>query len=244
MIARAVLVALATAGAAAAEGVAPPPADVYVLGERHDNPGHHAAQAEWVAAIGPTAVVFEMMTVEQAARIAPGTARDAATLGPLLDWSESGWPDIALYAPIMAASDARILGAAGGSDDLSPYGLDDPLPPGQQARREALQAASHCGMLPDEVLPRFVAAQREADARFAARTIDAHDRYGPPVVLIAGNGHARTDWGVPAAIARVRPELRVVAVVQSEGEPGDVPPGDVVLTAPAPAREDPCAAFR
>ncbi len=118
------------------------------------------------------------------------------------------------------------------------------LRPDEQATREALQADAHCDTLPSDLLPRFVASQREADARFAAVTLAALDTHGAPVVLIAGNGHARTDWGVPAAIARAAPEVAVVALVQSEGVPGDVPPGDIVLTSAGPARSDPCAAFR
>lgn len=219
-----------------------PPADIYVLGEIHDNPTHHAEQARLVAEIGPTAVVFEQLSDEQADRIDADTPRDPQVLDRLLDWSESGWPDIAFYVPIIAASDAIILGAAGAPGDLSAYGLDTALPPDQQAAREQLQADAHCGALPEALLPRFVARQRATDAQFAARTVAAFDAHGGPVVLITGNGHARTDWGVPAAIARVRPDLRVVSVVQSEGE--DTVPGDLTLQATAPARDDPCAAFR
>lgn len=219
-----------------------PPADIYVLGEVHDNPTHHAEQARLVAEIAPRAVVFEQLTDEQADRIDPDTPRDPQVLDRLLDWSDSGWPDIAFYVPIMAASDAVIIGAAGAPGDLSAFGLEAALPPEEQAAREQLQADVHCGALPENLLPRFVARQRETDAQFAARTIAAFEAHGGPVVLIAGNGHARTDWGVPAAIARVRPELRVVAVVQGEG--GATLPGDIVLQAEAPAREDPCAAFR
>ncbi|CTQ33414.1 ChaN family lipoprotein [Jannaschia rubra] len=219
-----------------------PPADVYVLGEVHDNPTHHAVQARLVAGIDPAAVVFEMLTQDQAGRIAPDTPRDADTLDALLDWSGGGWPDMAMYAPIMAASDAPILGAAGPAGELGAYGLEGPLPPEQQAGREALQQAAHCGALPDDALLRFVARQRAMDARFAAHVLRALKDHGPPVVLIAGNGHARADWGVPAAIARVRPDLRVVSVVQGEGE--EMPPADVILHAPAPERGDPCVAFR
>ncbi|WP_299650489.1 ChaN family lipoprotein [uncultured Jannaschia sp.] len=233
-------VLLAIAGTAGAQDL--PPADIYVIGEIHDNPVHHAVQADLVARLDPEAVVFEMLSDEQAARIGPDTPRDAATLGPLLDWAESGWPDIALYAPIMAASDAVILGAAGAAGDLSAYGLDVALSVEEQAARERLQAEAHCGALPEDMLPDFVARQRDIDAQFAARTLAALDAHGAPVVLIAGNGHARTDWGVPAAIARVRPELEVVAVVQGEGDP--TVPGDLVLQAPPQDRGDPCDAFR
>lgn len=219
-----------------------PSADIYILGEIHDNPTHHAEQARLVAAIVPTAVVFEQLSDEQADRIDADTPRDPQVLDRLLDWSESGWPDIAFYLPIIAASDAIILGAAGAPGDLSAYGLDTALPPDQQAAREQLQADAHCGALPETLLPRFVARQRATDAQFAARTIAAFDAHGGPVVLITGNGHARTDWGVPAAIVRVRPDLRVVSVVQGEGE--DTVPGDLTLQATAPARDAPCAAFR
>ncbi|PWJ16163.1 ChaN family lipoprotein [Jannaschia seohaensis] len=221
-----------------------PPAEIYVLGEVHDNPAHHVAQGEMIAQIAPTAVVFEMLTDEQADRLGPDMPRDAQQLGDLLGWSEMGWPDIAIYMPVFDAIGVPIYGAAGAPGDLSAYDLDSPLTEAEQAAREALQAAVHCDALPTDLLPQFVARQRAIDAQFAARTLAALDRHGAPVVLITGNGHARRDWGVPAAIARVRPDLAVLSVVQ--GENGVLPPGgDVVLDAPAPAdRPDPCAAFR
>ncbi|GIT91220.1 hypothetical protein JANAI62_16750 [Jannaschia pagri] len=220
-----------------------PTADVYVLGETHDNADHHTAQGRLIAEIRPTAVVLEMLTDEQSDRLDDSIPLDPQVLDQVLDWSDMGWPDVSLYMPVFEAATGPIVGAAGAPGDLSAYGLDDPLPPEQQAEREALQGAAHCDALPAELLPQFVARQRAIDAQFAARTLDALDRYGSPVVLVTGNGHARTDWGVPAAIARVRPEVTVVSVVQ--GEDGRVPPGgDIVLDAPAATRPDPCEAFR
>ena len=240
------MAALAIALSAPISGaaVSQPLADVVVLGEVHDNPTHHLEQARLISELRPTAVVFEMLTPVQAARAGPDTPRDER-LGALLEWEASGWPDFTTYLPIFEAMPpgAAILGG-GGDDvrDLSAFGLDVPLPPGQQAAREALQAAAHCDALPADVLPAFVARQRETDARLARATLDALAAHGPPVALIAGNGHARTDWGVPAAIARAAPDVSVHAVVQGEG--GDVPPGDAVLTSAAPERGDPCAALR
>ena len=57
-----------------------PPTDVVVLGEVHDNPAHHAHQAQAVASIRPAAIVFEMLTPEQAARAAGVDRSDAAAL--------------------------------------------------------------------------------------------------------------------------------------------------------------------
>ncbi len=204
-------------------------ADIYIVGEQHGFAPHHAEQAAVVAKVRPTAVVFEQLTDVQADRIAPETPRNPHVFEELLDWSESGWPDLSFYFPIMTASDAVIFGAAGAAGDLSAYELDTPLDPVEQAEREALQAVAHCGALPPDRLPEFVARQRAIDAQFAARTLEALDTHGPPVVLITGNGHARSDWGVPAAIARVRPDATVLSIVQDGGPEGG---------------PDPCAAFR
>ena len=223
---RALLIFLITA-AASAEPL--PQADIYIIGERHGYAPHYAEQAAIVAEVQPKAVVFEQLTDEQADRIAPETPRDLQVFDRLLDWSDSGWPALEFYFPIMTASEAVIVGAAGAPGDLSAYGLDMLLDPDEQAARETLQLDAHCGTLPPERLPQFVARQRETDAQFAARTLSALETYGGPVVLITGNGHAREDWGVPAAIARVRPDLRVLSLVQ---EGGSADGGD------------PCAAFR
>lgn len=206
-----------------------PQADVYIIGERHGFAPHHAEQAAIVADVRPTAVIFEQLTGEQADRISPDTPRDIQVFERLFGWSGSGWPDLSLYFPIMTAADAVILGAAGSPGDLSAYDLDTPLAPDEQVRREALQADAHCGTLPPDRLPEFVARQRALDAQFAARTLAALDAYGGPVVLVTGNGHARRDWGVPAAIARVRPEVRVLSRMQEGGPTGEA---------------DRCAAFR
>lgn len=43
--------------------------DVVFLGETHDNPHHHARQSAIVAALLPKAIVWEMLTQEQAAEV-------------------------------------------------------------------------------------------------------------------------------------------------------------------------------
>ena len=242
-----------------------PEADIYVVGEVHDNPAHHEGQAAVVAAVKPTAVVFEMLTPDRAAGWDPGLAGDAVALGAALGWSEAGWPDPALYAPLFAAipEGAAVVGAdpgpevvreamGGGAaaafdatvgETAARFGLAEPLPPGEQAAREAGQLAAHCGALPTALLPGFVEAQRLRDAAFAHAVLEALEEHGAPVVLIAGNGHARTDWGVPAALARAAPDVAVLSIGQFEGEDG--PPADVVATTDGPPGgwADPCEGF-
>jgi len=234
-------------------------AQIVLLGEQHDNPAHHARQSEWVATLAPRALVFEMLTTAQAVRAA-GPWRDQAALDGLVGWSGSGWPAFDMYFPIFAAApDAVIYGAAVpraqlraqmsrplAAHPLAPrFGLDLPADETEQAAREVLQARAHCDALPEKLLPAMVDAQRLRDMTLADVALRAVSATGGPVVVITGNGHARTDWGVPALLSHAAPEVTVFALGQ--GEEGVPPSGTFTLTldaAPAPVRGDPCAAFK
>jgi len=254
------LIGLLFATPAVAEGVPPPGMDIYVLGEIHDNPAHHAEQARLVGMIAPGAVVWEMLTPDQVAAMAGVDRADSAALGAALGWKASGWPDFSMYHPIfLAARDAVHLGAALprarvkavvsggliadlGADAVADWGLG-PLPPQDQAAREEEQRQAHCNALPAEMLPGMVDAQRLRDWALAEAAVRAAEVGQGPVVVITGTGHARADYGVPALIAVARPGLRVWTLGQVEGDPGADAPFDAVnVTAPAP-RDDPCLAF-
>ncbi len=236
-----------------------PDADVVILGEVHDNPLHHQNQARAVAAIRPAALVFEMLTPEQAARAAEVSRDDAAALEAALGWEN--WPDFAMYHPIFtAAPRAEIHGGALPRDDVRRsiedgaaevfgegaelYGLTTALEGEDQAAREALQMSAHCDALPEEMLPGMVEAQRLRDAALARATVQAHAETGGPVVVITGTGHARTDHGIPAKLALAAPGLSVVAVGQLESDPGAEAPFDLWIVTGAVDRPDPCAAFQ
>lgn len=239
--------------------------DITVIGEVHDNPAHHVNQARIVGEIGARALVFEMLTPEQAERVKADTPRNEAVLAKLFGWEKSGWPDFSMYFPIIdAAPGARIYGAgvtreqardamaegaaAGGgvlpAGEVRLFGLDAPLPEDEQAAREALQMAAHCDALPEEMLPGMVQIQRLRDAMLAHAALKAFEETGGPVAVITGNGHARMDWGMPALMVRAAPELEMRVIGQTE-EGVPLPGGfDEVLSAPAAERDDPCAAFR
>lgn len=235
-------------------------ADIHILGEVHDNPAHHIRQAEIVAQVQPAALVFEMLTPEQA-RAAHGVARDdAAALGAALGWEGTGWPEFEMYHPIFAAApDAAIFGAALDRETLTRARLEGAakafsagaeqfgliaLSAEDQAAREAEQATAHCDMLPEELLPGMVEVQRMRDAHFARVAAEAFDEAGGPVVVITGNGHARTDVAIPASLASARPDLAVVALGQLEHAPDGEVPFDTFVVSPGPERGDPCAVFR
>lgn len=230
--------------------------DVLIMGESHDNPQHHAEQVRAVQVIQPKAVVFEMLTPEEAQSLSdvprdPGAMTDAA--------NDFHWSNIADYARILAASPA-IVGAALPREDMRAafssgaaevfgagadiYGLTEPLPKEERDIRELNQFDAHCEAMPLEMMGGMVEAQRLRDAAFARSVVEALDTYGSPVVLITGNGHARLDWGVPVYLMRARPMLQVTSIGQGERqEPPDGLFSWTLNGAVSPDRDDPCAVF-
>lgn len=235
-------------------------ADVIFLGEVHDNPAHHARQADLVAAIAPQALVFEMLSPAQAELVTPDMMMQPDVLADVVKWADSGWPDFAMYAPIFAAApDAVVYGAHVPRDqtrkaafegvktvfsEAETYGLTTPLPETEQQAREDLQLAAHCNAMPADMLPVMVDIQRLRDAALARGVVQALDAGAASVVVITGNGHARADWGAPRILLDVMPHLSVATLGQ--GEHGATVQGDFDLVEMAPPvdRGDPCTAFQ
>lgn len=236
-------------------------ADVVLLGEVHDNPEHHLGQARLITQIAPKAVVFEMLSPEQAEQVNADSRDDLDTLGQKIGWAEAGWPDFALYRPVFEAlGQTPVVGAAlprdrvraafdeGAAALMGPqaglYGLDAPLPTAEQKARTELQFTAHCEAMPMAMMGGMVEAQRLRDAHFSATTLKALATHGAPVVVITGNGHARKDWAMPALIGRAAPEtaVHVVGFVEPPANADDPRYDTTIVTAPAD-RPDPCAAF-
>jgi len=255
-------------------------ADVAIIGETHDNAEHHAAQAWLTAALAPGALAFEMIGRDRENALARLRAEGAsrAALGAALDWENSGWPAFDLYAPILeAAPGAVVTGALIGREAsgaamrdgaaaagraalgaaVARYGLDRALAAAQAQDAAAEQIDAHCGALPQDVAGRMVEAQRLRDAALADAALRGRALADDgAVVMITGNGHARTDRGAPRYLAEAAPELSVVSVMMAEvaegrddwrayvtrGAEGGAVADYVWFTAAAP-REDPCEAY-
>jgi uncharacterized iron-regulated protein len=268
-----------------ADRPAPPlPDGLVLLGEVHDNPAHHQVRAWLIAETIKTrprwrpAVVLEQIdTDKQAAvdrfeKLAPGE-RTAASLFRALQWQESGWPPAESYQPLIGvvvaarlpilAGDAprtRVRAIArSGPQEIEPkertrLGLS-PLPaPLDEALRQEL-ATSHCGALPPQAVGGMAVAQRYRDAHLADALLAAARRHGS-AILIAGNGHVRSDRGVPWYLRQRAPHTRVTAVLiveVTEGktdpaaylprDPQGRPTADWVIFTPRAEREDPCKSF-
>jgi uncharacterized iron-regulated protein len=244
-------------------------ADVVVLGEVHDNPVHHARQARLVRALAPAGIAFEMVPAgsEEGIRVFRAQGGRPAEIGPAIGWERMGWPDWELYAPIFEAAPAayvagggpahakvreaaRAGAAAAWGAGAAAAGLDRPIDAALRRELEDEMIAAHCDRLPRKAAAAMVEAQRFKDAHLAEAVLRARRQGGGLVVLITGNGHARSDRGVPAYLARLAPGLKVVSVgmierpagAESAAEARGLPYDYVWFSAPH-RRGDPCAAL-
>ena len=251
-----------------------------LLGEVHDNPAHHALRARLISELAARgarpAVVMEQFDLDRddALRAAQASGRDAEGLADAGRLDRKGW-QWPMHKPILEAAVTAGLPvrAANLSRDLLRADVQS-LAEGDTARwsarfhaarwteaqaaelREDI-AASHCGKVPDAIVPRLVLAQRLRDAAMAQALVDAETADG--AILIAGDGHVRADLGVPVylhapglpgAAARSISVGLLEATAEDRRRPdfprglvGDNPGFDYLgFTPPAP-REDPCAAM-
>lgn len=252
-----------------------------LLGETHDNPDHHRLQAQllrtFVAAGRRPVVAFEMLNLDQQGALdafLQGPPDDASGLGAAVGWADTGWPPWSIYRPIaevvldhglaMLAAEmpqAKVKAvaihglAALEPERITELGLDRPLPPAWRETMLDELYVSHCELMPRAALAGMVAAQRVRNATMARRMRAAAGEGS--AVLIAGGGHARTDFGVPMRLRRNAAGAAVLSVVMVEARAGrDKPadyaanyqvarlPFDYVLFTPRVERQDPCIALR
>jgi len=244
-----------------------------LLGEVHDNPAGHALRLAWLREMTRTrrwAIAMEQFDAPSQARLdaaragldsrldsiapdrLPAAARELAEAG---GFSFRGW-DWRFYEPVVVLALARRLPLIAANAPVgSAASATDAAPPAgwSAADAEAMAAAirdGHCGLLPERAVAAMVRAQIARDATMARTMADANGRTGLPVVLLAGNGHVRTDIGVPRHLAGLQPGAAALAVGIVERSPSADASVDAqgpfdrrVEIAPMP-REDPCEALR
>ncbi len=234
-----------------------------LLGEIHDNPDHHRIQADIVGGLArlghKSSVVFEMIPQKYAATLAAFEAsenKDLEVLAAGLKWTDRGWPDFSIYRPIFEAAvdedlsiragdlDNSVIGAiakegvaALSSADVERLGLDAPLSTAETKDLADQIREAHCGLMPEGAIAPMGLVQRARDGELADALIDASKATGS-AILVSGSGHARTDRGVPAVLARRDPSGKAVAVQMVEVAQNEKQPSDYGLSADAPAPYD------
>jgi uncharacterized iron-regulated protein len=231
---------------------------VVLLGEVHDNAAQHAlrlrAFEDWLARGARPALLMEQFDRERQGDIdrlrAQRPPPDADALIAAATAPRDGWnwafykPFVALALqyglPIVAANVSRDDARGVIRDGLAARGFDAAVPADIESAIVQEVLDSHCGMLDEPTARRMTRAQVARD-QFMARTVEAHAERG--VVLLAGNGHVRSDIGVPRWLsADTRSRSEAIGVLESRDR-ADGRFDRVVFTAAQP-REDPCAAMR
>jgi uncharacterized iron-regulated protein len=262
-------------------------AQVGLLGEDHDNAAHHQLRSLLVhrnlnATRQWPFLVFEQLRSDQQHALdkfaeLKTNAPDQATLPEfkrLTDWEHSGWATYNYDPLFQAAIDAKLPIYAGDvtrdaimkvakdgetalpADERARLKLDIPL--GAKLDDASLSEIeeAHCHTMPKEALTGMAYAQRYRDASLADAVLKAVDKHGS-AILIAGNGHVRTDRGVPWYVHQRAPDKKVVSVMLIEVEdgkndpeayvprdPDGKPAADYIIFTPRAERGDPCEKMR
>lgn len=237
-------------------------ASLLLLGEKHDNPDHHALQLWLLQALEKRrvqgALVMEMLTLDQQETVTQvqakvGQGARPADLPLALNWHK-GW-DWSQYSALVThvlAQPYPLLAGNLNRDALMAIYRQPPKLLGVESTRADVTARlsehireAHCNKLPDAQLPAMLAVQQQRDRSMAKVLLDAPK----PAVLIAGAYHVRYDLGVPLHVrdlqgvddvATHNVEQRVLIFAEADQ---DVLAGsaDFVWYTPAVAEQDYCA---
>lgn len=232
-------------------------ADRVLVGERHDNPDHHALQLWLLEALAQRreqgSLLLEMLDPVQQQKVASVQAsidrgQWPSDLPATLDWQQ-GW-DWKLYGPLVEYALAQpypVLAANLDRAEISDIYRRAPTVIGAAAtehvRKELLMQIriSHCDLLPEAQLPAMLAVQQQRDRRMAER-LDAAPK---PAILMAGAFHVRRDLGIPLYLAD-QGDIRStrVLILAEVGEDLQAEQADFVWFTPAQPQQDYCAGLR
>lgn len=230
--------------------------DRVLIGERHDNPDHHALELWMLKALAERrqqgSVLLEMIEPSQQRRVidVQGQMMQGQRPGDLpgaLGWGK-GWP-WALYGELVTYSLAQpvpVLHANLDRNEITAIYRDPtPLtgaPADQRVQAQLLDqiSVSHCNMLPESQLPAMLAVQQQRDRRMASQLATAPE----PALLFAGGFHVRRDLGVPLHLSDRGSPAAVVLMLAEVGDVVSAKQADYVWFTPAQPQQDHCAQFQ
>lgn len=232
-------------------------ADRVLVGERHDNPDHHALERWLLEALAQRreqgSLLLEMLNPDQQEKVARAQASIVRGQWPTdlpaaLEWQQ-GW-DWRLYAPLVEYALAQpypLLSANLDRAEIRDIYRRVPAMTGaasaEHVRRELLAQIriSHCNLLLEAQLPAMLAVQQQRDRRMAER-LDAAPK---PAILMAGAFHVRRDLGAPLHLADQSDSRNTRVLMLAEvGEVLQAAQADFVWLTPAQPQQDYCAGLR
>ncbi|MCZ4324476.1 ChaN family lipoprotein [Pseudomonas anguilliseptica] len=229
-----------------------------LVGERHDNPDHHALQLWLLRALAAQrpqgSLLLEMLTPDQQAKVDQVRAAITAGQAPqdmlsALNW-QPGWA-WSLYGPLVQHALRQpypLLAANLERREVMQIYAQVPQLQGPASTaapvREALFKQireSHCNLLPDSQLPAMLAVQQQRDRRMAEALLAAPE----PSLLFAGAFHVRRELGVPLHLQDLGAAEAVQVLILAEvGSQVIAESADYVWYTPAQPEQDHCAKLR
>lgn len=233
-------------------------AERVLVGERHDNPDHHALQL-WLlrglAAQRPQgSLLLEMLNPDQQPRVDQvraelGAGQTPSDLLQALAW-QRGWAwsqygPLVQHAlrqpyPLLAANLDRSEVMAIYTQVPQLSGAASTAVPVREALLKQIRR-SHCDLLPENQLPAMLAVQQQRDRRMAEALLAAPT----PSLLIAGAFHVRRDLGVPLHLMDLRARSESAVLILAEvGSELSAEQADYLWLTPAQPAQDHCASLR
>ncbi len=229
-----------------------------LVGERHDNPDHHALQLWLLRALAARrpqgSLLLEMLTPDQQVKVDQVRGTVAAGQVPqdilnALAW-QPGWA-WSLYGPLVQHALRQpypLLAANLERREIMQIYAQVPQLQGQastvQPVREALLEQirrSHCNLLPESQLPAMLAVQQQRDRRMAEALLAAPE----PSLLFAGAFHVRRELGVPLHLQDLGAAEGVQVLILAEvGSQVAAESANYVWYTPAQPEQDHCAKLR
>lgn len=232
-------------------------ADQVLVGERHDNPDHHALQLWLLQALAQRraqgSLLLEMLNPDQQDNVVQVQAsveygQWPTDLAAALDW-QKGW-EWRQYAPLLKHALAQpypVLSANLDRPEIMRVYRHIPTLTGAPADKRVQRALieqiriSHCDMLPETQLPAMLAVQQQRDRRMAEQ-LDAAPK---PALLVAGAFHVRRDLGVPLHLpTQDGKAITRVLILAEVDEAISADQADFVWFTPAQPQQDYCAGLR
>mgnify|MGYP006152866799 FL=1 len=229
-----------------------------LVGERHDNPDHHALQLWLLRALAAQrpqgSLLLEMLTPDQQVKVEQVRAAIAAGQAPqdilgALNW-QPGWA-WSLYGPLVQHALRQpypLLAANLERREVMQIYAQVPQLQGQASTAQPVHEAlfeqirqSHCNLLPESQLPAMLAVQQQRDRRMAEALLAAP----APSLLFAGAFHVRRELGVPLHLQDLGAAEGVQVLILAEvGSQVDAESADYVWYTPAQPEQDHCAKLR